>query len=190
MPRFDDTLLFSVGELRVWAAWRPPGAPTAPIVARLLAADPAVPSGSGVCHSPSGAPFLSGVDSPPAISITHSRDLVAVAVAPVGCHVGIDAENTGRDRQLRRVAPRFLSPHQRPLWGATPESLLRAWTIKEALYKAALIPGLPLEEIPLPGSSEDTVAVRGRRFATCAVPPPSPDNVISLARLADFSFND
>lgn len=125
-----------------------------------------------------------------AISITHSRDLVAVAVAPAGCHVGVDAENTGRDRQLRRVASRFLSPDQLPHWGATPESLLRAWTIKEALYKAALIPGLPLEEIPLPGPSEDTVVLRGRRFAICTVPSPSPDNVISLARLADFSFND
>lgn len=193
MPHFDDTLLFSCGKLRVRAAWRPPGAPTAPIVARLLAADPAVAPGAEVCHSPSGAPFLSGAGNMPAISITHSRDIVAIAVAPAGCHVGIDAENTGRDRQLRRVAPRFLSPSQLHLWGGTPQTLLRAWTLKEALYKAALLPGLPLIEIPLPGPTalpDSEVTLRGLRFALLAIPSPLPDNVISLARLADFSLND
>lgn len=119
----------------------------------------------------------------PAISITHSRDLVAVAVAPAGCHVGVDAENTGRDRQLRRVAPRFLSPDQLPLWGATPESLLRAWTIKEALYKAALISGLPLEVIPLPGdpaAPDAEVVLAGRHYVVRASASPSPQDVISL----------
>lgn len=67
--------------------------------------------------------------------------------------------------------------------------LLRAWTLKEALYKAALTPGLPMDEIPLPEEGEGSVELRGRRYATAVLPSPYADNVISLAYLADSSFN-
>lgn len=36
------------------------------------------------------------------------------------------------------------------MWGASPRRLLLAWTIKEAVYKAARTPGLPLHGIVLP----------------------------------------
>ena len=54
--------------------------------------------------------------------------------------------------------------------GDADVSLLRAWTIKEALYKGAGIAGLPLKEIPLAmpeamGGSmgQNKVSVRGVR---------------------------
>lgn len=189
----QGALLADNGHVRVYAASLRPGEPTAHVVARLLEADPAVPARFGVAHTPEGIPFLEvqgGGDDPlPSISVSHSRSLVAVAVAPSGCPVGVDAETTGRDRQLRRVAPRFLSGAQLPRWSADPAMLLRAWTLKEALYKAALTPGMPMDEIPLPEEGEGSVELRGRRYATAVLPSPYADNVISLAYLADSSFN-
>ncbi|MDE5634173.1 MAG: hypothetical protein K2I51_05875, partial [Muribaculaceae bacterium] len=64
-----------------------------------------------------------------------------------------------------------------------------AWTLKEALYKAALTPGLPMDEIPLPEALGEAVELRGCRYATAGLPSPSAGNVISLAYLADSSFN-
>ena len=186
-------LLYDNGIVRVYAAPLQPGEPTAPVVARLLAADHAVPPRFEVAHTAEGVPFLAvpaaGDASLPSISVSHSRSLVAVAVAPAGCRVGVDAETTGRDRQLRHVASRFLSGEQLPRWGAGPAMLLRAWTLKEALYKAALTPGLPMNEIPLPEALGEAVELRGCRYATAVLPSPSADNVISLAYLADSSFN-
>lgn len=51
-------------------------------------------------------------------------------------------------RRLQRVKARFLSPAQLEKV-VTPAQLLEAWTIKEALYKALLTPGLALADIDL-----------------------------------------
>lgn len=113
-------------------------------------------------HKESGAPFLTHTAPEghaasaqphwmplPAISVTHCRVMAAIAVAPGGTKVGIDCESADRMAQLDRTAPRFLSPDQLPGWGERPATLW-AWTVKEALYKAASHPGLPLAGIPLP----------------------------------------
>lgn len=118
-----------------------------------------------ICHTPSGAPYLSnGASSAvapqafestglapelPVISISHCKEMAVLAVAPYGCRIGIDCETPDRPAILERVAPRFLSSGQMDVWGVFPAALW-AWTIKEALYKAALRPGLPLDSIPLP----------------------------------------
>lgn len=91
-------------------------------------------------HSPDGAPLITG--SSINISVSHSRLYAAIAIDPHR-RIGIDTE-TWRD-QLLRVAPRFLSSHEQALY-STPALLLHAWTVKEAVYKAAGITGLPLAE--------------------------------------------
>ena len=95
-------------------------------------------SDAEIGHLPSGAPVICGADRLATISISHSRR-----------PIGVDTEAANRTRQLLRVAPRFLAPSQQ-CWATDPDLLLRAWTIKEAIYKAAAIAGWPLTEIPLP----------------------------------------
>lgn len=88
-------------------------------------------------HDSEGAPFIAGSDV--SISISHSRTHAALAVCG-RCPVGVDIET--RRPQLARVAPRVLSPAELEVYGAEPDGLLRTWTLKEALYKAALTPGV------------------------------------------------
>ena len=104
-------------------------------------------------HFPDGAPFLFGV--PSRISITHTDHLYAVATLPktpeadLACFsprtaLGIDAEPLNRE-QVKRIRERFLSEEEFALAPADNlERLIIAWTAKEALYKAAMTPGLDL----------------------------------------------
>lgn len=107
-------------------------------------------------HHPSGAPFLTLADGNtpdkpmPAISISHSREIAVLAVAPPGTALGIDTETADRSEQLTRLAPRFLAPDQTAYWSNSPATLFWAWTIKEAAYKAAGNDRLTIREIPLP----------------------------------------
>ena len=107
-------------------------------------------------HDAHGAPLLAGSDLN--ISISHSRRFAAVAVSARG-RIGIDIEEP-RLEQLRRVINKFLAPEEIPLWG---DRLLAAWTCKEAVFKAAGVPGIGLGSIIL---IEPDVAVvpDGRRF--------------------------
>lgn len=119
-------------------------------------------------HHASGAPYLS--DSPesiddsacreepegtentcfPAISISHSRSIALLALAPHGTRLGIDTETADRSEQLTRLAPRFLAESQMGYWSSEAATLFWAWTIKEAAYKAAGLEILPMRDIPLP----------------------------------------
>jgi len=105
-----------------------------------------------ISHHPDGAPFLP-LFPDIAISISHCRDLAAVAIADSHSpSFGIDIE-TPRPQQLRNVAPRFLSTgdilstgnilptehtkgHSLPDDNTDTSLLLTAWTIKEAVFKA------------------------------------------------------
>lgn len=80
-------------------------------------------------HREDGAPLLPGHPEIH-ISISHSQHYAAVVLAPYP--VGVDVEEPRA--QLKRVAPRVLSDVE---LSACTElgQLLRAWTIKEALYK-------------------------------------------------------
>jgi phosphopantetheinyl transferase (holo-ACP synthase) len=69
------------------------------------------------------------------------------------------------------------------VYSATPEGLLQAWTLKEALYKAALTPGLDFREqiaLPLdPGTKKARVTVPSTKTV-------SDFDIIVCSRLADL----
>lgn len=91
-------------------------------------------------HHTDGAPLVEGREE--AISVSHCRGLATLAVSRAAS-VGIDAE-TPRV-QLQRVSEKFLNRAEgRPTDLGT---LLRLWTAKEAVYKAARTPGLSLTDI-------------------------------------------
>lgn len=136
-------------------------------------------------HRESGAPFLSppaalddnvqGNAPLPAISVSHCRSMAAIALAPHGTKVGIDCESGDRLAQLDRISSRFLSADQLPYWGERPATLW-AWALKEALYKAALRPGLSLAWIPLPLevpvgdiTPDSSVEIAGEYFHTMQI---------------------
>lgn len=108
----------------------------------LRPADPDIPQYSSLSHDPHGAPVLPGWQ----LSITHSRAVAAVAICRQGQSpaFGIDAEEWRPT--LLKVKQKYLSPTElaRTLDDC---ALLRLWTIKEAVYKAAAIPPLPLTAI-------------------------------------------
>ena len=104
-------------------------------VRRLI--DTHVGSHIALDHDVHGAPLLVG--SPLHISISHSRHFAAIALHP-HLRIGIDIEEP-RGEQLAKVKTRFVHPDDPPI------DLLTAWTIKEAVYKAAGIPGLSLLDI-------------------------------------------
>lgn len=106
-------------------------------------------------HFPDGAPFIFGLTA--RISITHTSHLLAVAMLPktpeadlgifnTRSAMGIDAERLDRE-QVIKVRSKFLSSREQEL---IPEKDLEkniiAWTAKEALYKAAMTPGLDFSE--------------------------------------------
>ena len=90
-----------------------------------------------ICHTPSGAPYLSnGASSAvapqafestglapelPVISISHCKEMAVLAVAPYGCRIGIDCETPDHPAILERVAPRFLSSGQMDVWACSPQ---------------------------------------------------------------------
>lgn len=152
-----------------------------------LAAERLLLPGLRVAHTPAGAPVLAD-DPARHISISHSRTHLAVALSTAG-PVGIDIE-TPRP-QLQRVAPRVLSAAELEAYGAEPDGLLRAWTLKEALYKAALTPGLDLRRdvrLPLGHKKNEAVvappggsAMRFVILASC----PLADGMMALCCRAD-----
>lgn len=102
-------------------------------------------------HYESGVPYLYGSSS--RISITHTTNFFAVAILPKTpeCDLaifsprtamGIDAEPLDRE-QVIKLRERFLNEEELSI--IKKDSLqdnIMAWTAKEALYKAALTPGL------------------------------------------------
>lgn len=121
----------------------------------------ALGDGVTLTHLPSGAPRLEGSDM--SISISHSTHYAAIALSPAP-QIGIDIEEPRT--QLRKVATRVLSDPELEAYSISDSLLLQAWTLKEALYKAALTPGLDFRRdinIPLPPSSH-TAAVLNHRY--------------------------
>lgn len=121
-------------------------------VGRLLSV--VVGSDCHIIHNSDGAPSIDGSDLK--ISISHSRDYACIAVSPSRI-IGVDIEQP-RD-QLRRVAARVLSAEELDVYGESDALLLCAWTLKEALYKAALTPGVDFRrDISLPLDSDSRMA--------------------------------
>jgi phosphopantetheinyl transferase (holo-ACP synthase) len=104
-----------------------------------------------------------------AISITHCNDTAMLAVAPEGTAIGIDCEQPRR--ALRNVAPRILSEKELAAWSASDALLLQAWTIKEAVYKAAGIQGLDFAKginLPAPSAFSGKIEINPEYVATVA----------------------
>lgn len=103
----------------------------------------------------------------PYLSVSHSNDLVAVAIDSK-YRIGIDIEQP-RDN-LRRVLPRVLSPEELSVYGVN--EALKAWTLKEAAYKVADNPGADFRrDLPLPiAEKENTIPVATPEgSATCII---------------------
>lgn len=123
-------------------------------VARLIAEH--VGPEARVIHDADGAPSLAGL--PLHLSISHSHRFAAIALDPE-VRIGIDIEEP-RLEQLSRVIGKFLTPGERPEWES---KLLRAWTAKEATFKAAGVSDLTLGRILL--TEADVAEVPdGRKF--------------------------
>lgn len=120
-----------------------------------------------LCHNEIGAPYIKNHDC--FISITHSSSHIALAINH-NHPIGIDMENWRE--QLITVKSRFLSEMELSLY-STPQLLLQAWTIKEALYKVAQSPGISFtNDIILPSNLNSNIA-----------------KVNTLSGLRDFSFH-
>lgn len=96
----------------------------------------------GYTHDADGAPVVEGVDS--YISVSHCSDRAVLAVRNDG-PVGVDIERFRP--QLRRIARKFLTDVESAVTPLSDEALLRLWTAKEAVFKAASDPSLTVSRI-------------------------------------------
>lgn len=103
-----------------------------------------------VSHNPDGSPFIRGVDLK--ISISHSRRFAAIAFGE-SAGFGIDIEEP-RPAQLKKVAPRFLTPNELNYYSSLPDGLLKAWTLKEAAFKTLRNGPADLRNYSLPLDTE------------------------------------
>ena len=128
------------------------------------------------------------------ISISHCKNFCIAAISKTGRPIGVDIENPRA--QLIRVKDRFLTDSEQKKLeliinkragnsGNTQRSkptlpdiylgeLLRYWTIKEAVYKAALTPGLGLKEIE---TDSYGATARGERYGLFHLSLPSGEQI-------------
>ncbi len=136
-------------------------------------------------HHSSGVPYVEyiggddGLSPLPAISLSHGGGWAVMAVAAQGETVGVDIE--APRSQLHRVVDKFLSESEKGRWDYTSLPVLQwLWTVKEAVYKAALTPGLPLKDIEV--ISRTLALVRPANVAYMIDSTPLLDCVITVAR--------
>ena len=98
-------------------------------------------AGATLGHHANGAPFLN-TDRKINISISHCRSGACIALSDVSQNFGIDIEDSSD--KLARVKSKFISECEEKIIDS--DMLLWAWTIKEAVYKAAGTPGLSLRD--------------------------------------------
>lgn len=120
-------------------------------------------AGAPVGHDNDGAPFLMTPHrvAAPRISLSHCRTGACIALGPIDLKFGIDIED--HSDKLERVKSKFINSDDLrsldTLASTTASALLVAWTIKEAVYKAAGINGLSLRDgITIKNATEATAA--------------------------------
>lgn len=101
-----------------------------------------------------GKPYL---ENAPHFSVTHSGDLLLVAVSAFP--VGVDAEDTQKKRNYSSVLRRF-SPAEREEITDTP-SFLRNWTAKESYVK--LVGGTLIALLPKLTVLQNTLYLDGEK---------------------------
>lgn len=108
------------------------------VTGRLLGMDPAavvVDRACDRCAEPHGKPIISGTDLH--VSLSHSEDVVALAVATVA-PVGVDVEHKAR-RDIRGLAHSVIGNSERlddDRSTLTPDAFYTYWCRKEAVLKA------------------------------------------------------
>lgn len=112
--------------------------------------------GIEILHDADGAPAVTGAR----ISVSHSMRLAVVAIDPFH-PIGIDAEEWRE--ALWRVRTKFLTKGEICRF-VDEGDLLWAWTVKEAVYKAADSPRPQMAEIECSNGKGCAVA-QGRRYA-------------------------
>ena len=85
-------------------------------------------------HHPNGAPYLSDAEKKQ-ISISHTKDFVAIMLTDATQMAGIDIEY--RSERVRKVRSRFLNAEEELFIDPAHETehLLICWCAKETLYK-------------------------------------------------------
>jgi 4'-phosphopantetheinyl transferase len=130
------------------------------VLAAFLGADPAALQFDAGQH---GKPSLR--DSEIEFSLSHSGDLVAIAVSPRQ-PVGIDVERITTRANLLEVAGDAFNAAERAWLYAQPDTdraFFRLWTIKEAAMKAdGTGLGLPLDQVTIDVKSLCTASLRVR----------------------------
>ncbi|MFI6418296.1 4'-phosphopantetheinyl transferase family protein [Streptomyces sp. NPDC050842] len=97
------------------------------------------PDGLELAYGLTGRPLVRGRPRV-ALSLSHTGDLLCVAVTVLGC-VGVDVESAGRRLYGTGLEPRMCAPAERDALARLPEAerdarLLRLWVLKEAYTKA------------------------------------------------------
>lgn len=139
--------------------------------------------GALLAHRDNGAPYLTGDNGalPIAISVSHCKSAVCIALGAPGTRFGIDIEEP-TDR-LARIADKFLSDKEKSY--ISGDLLLHAWTIKEAVYKAADTPGLSLRDgIDITAITPDASTTRALGAAYDGMTLRSADRCLTLCLLA------
>lgn len=112
-------------------------------------------------HDEHGAPYIKGVEI--YISVSHGAGYALLAVNR-DRPVGIDIE--AYRRSLPELAPRFMDGSELAAYGSSLTMILKAWTAKEALFKAVGNPLLTVSAIRLPDDvSSGVVEVEGARYS-------------------------
>ncbi|MEV6105007.1 4'-phosphopantetheinyl transferase superfamily protein [Streptomyces sp. NPDC051940] len=140
------------------------------------------------CGGPHGRPALAG-DGVPQFSLSHSGDLVLIALAAVA--VGVDVERSASAAAVERVLPLLHPAEQAEIRGAERrrDAFTRVWVRKEAWLKGTGAglgrglatdhvgltgrpPGWAFAEVPVPPGFGAAVAVRGDavRLRVCGSP--------------------
>ena len=115
-------------------------------------------------HRADGSPYIEGLGRE--ISISHCRGIAAVAVGSSE-RIGLDIERMRPT--LYRVRRKYLSAEEMDRY-SDGEDLLTAWTIKEAVYKAAAGRGLDFsDDITLPDRDDISRVADGRIFHVTTV---------------------
>lgn len=110
------------------------------------------------------------IDDPPYFNLSHSGDLILLAIA--GVEVGVDVEKLRPIPNAEKLAHRFFSPAERKSVfelesTARDHAFLRIWTQKEAYLKATgLGVGMALRKVetePDPGAHPRILRISGDR---------------------------
>jgi 4'-phosphopantetheinyl transferase len=127
------------------------------------------------CGKPHGKPVVPGLE----LSVTHSAELIGVAVAAVP--VGVDVENAKASRDIDGLVRFSLSEQEREVLAALPArerepGFLVYWTRKEAVTKATG-DGLRVS------FQQVVVSAPGEQARVLAWPYPTPPSAVRLADL-------